>query len=300
LRNISKYIKSVTTVFDTYVILKDKYEKDKDETKLNELYKNMLEIQMFHNNNGLFRRPDNMNSLTLRSEYSIDKSEVEKERRLFSPQKELKSNQESFDDVVEGLKVINTETGGTKPKFAKKAAPFNKKATIDTKAKITNITNINVIKHKPNKTVNSKDLKQSFEKIKVRNIFNPKKTDLLSPRNTVKKEPSSSSMITNIITKPLSIKTNRYNTINKSKADTNTKKSDKEISTIMRTSLTQLTKNEKVDLLSNDGIDYDKVSEEWMISPMNKIPIRSSKMVPSDKNVLRNGYRSLPKYMNLK
>jgi hypothetical protein len=303
LRNISKFIKSVNGVFEVFKLLKDKFDRDRDDSKLRELYKSIIEIKATYNvnPNAFIKRLDNMNSLTLRSEYSEDKSDlVEKERRLFSPQKELMSKQlhESFDEIGSS-KVVNTDMG---KKTMKKPPAINKKSKLSepSEAKIK-VANINVIK--PNKTLNSKDSKYSFEKIKAKNIIN-KKIDRLSPRGgtgIVKKDSltSPTGMITNVVAKPTRTK---LSTTNKSKADkTKSIGLEKESSeSIMKTSLTQFTKTEKVDLFIQDGVEYDKVSEGWMISPMNKIPVKASKIIPEKNNTVRNGYRSLPKYMNLK
>jgi hypothetical protein len=284
-----------------YKILSDKFDKDKDDSKLRELYNSLLEIKLTYNiNPNLFRRLDNMNSLTLRSEYSMDKSDL-MERRLLSPQNEhiAKNNHELFSDIENG-KVVNTDAGNQKgPKKPLKKAKPDDKVEKPTSSKL----NVNVLKQNPNRTLNSKDTKYSFEKSKAKIILN-KKLDRLSPRPINKDSLTSPTapLITNIIAKP--IRTNKSTYI-KTKTESLPLNKNKSLcqrestETLMKTSLTQFTKTEKTELFIQEGIEYDKVSEGWMISPMNKIPVRASKIIP-EKNVVRNGYRSLPKYMNLK
>jgi hypothetical protein len=272
--------------------------------------------------NNFFRRPDNMNSLTLKSEYSEEKSEFNppapekekdkdagKERRLFSPQKEqiIKSNHESFDELVSGLKVNNTEI--ERPMVSKKAIAKNRVSNLEEDIKIKYASNKNLSKQNPNKTLTSKDSRQSLEKNKKSTLFN-KKSEKISPRNLVKKDSINrqTTLISSITAKPITIRNNKTSNIKKVMLDSTNitdkpkKRPEREASSsaIIKTSITQLTKNDKNDdLFLNDGLEYDKVSEEWMMSPMNKIPVRASKLL-SDKNIMRNGYRSLPKYMNLK
>lgn len=43
----------------------------------------------------------------------------------------------------------------------------------------------------------------------------------------------------------------------------------------------------------------ESVSDEWMISPLNKIPIRTSKLL-SEKHKRTKAAQSMPDYLNLK
>ena len=174
IRNLSKYLKAINNVFDRYKLIRDNYEgSNQVESELREFCDNLSEFKKANMNNNfvqIFRKLDNMTSLTLKSEYSEDASELLANKinssscnEKFSPTKKASKN-ESFENLMDGLKRINTES--SKMKSTKKIT--NKKlkySDLDiTENKIKHISNINVVKTKKKNSNNFTKSRTSFNK----------------------------------------------------------------------------------------------------------------------------------------
>jgi hypothetical protein len=287
-RHVTKFIKQVSNLLDSFALLND--ENGSDDTQFRQVLAtartiNIPEIDAC----SIIRRPDNMNNLTLVSEYSEDRSEVQERTRLFSPHKDIYIKKQSFEELKESSKkIVFTENSKSKVKINTKNSNTSVHMS-DDKARTTNIFVV-----KPNKPV-TKESNHAIDKVKTKTTFN-KAAGLMSKKYepTVLKKDGHTPVLTSLSSKPVAISTKRADSLRKQVDRIPTKNT----SNLLLTKPPIAFKSDK-DIFTQDCVDSDKVSEEWISSPMNNIPVRSSKMI-SDKNILRNRYRSLPKYMNLK